>query len=347
MDPYSTDADLLPIQSLFLQGLHKRVIDFPITTLPQSAHLPARILQLRSRIALGEPDFVLSDTSSSDDQSIPSIMAARALATYAKGQHEKAVEAIEGLLDGAGAEDAGVCMIGGLVFAMAGRGEEAVQIIGRAKGESLEACVDLSTFSKTYLRQRGVDTDVGGYLPVIQLYKSVNLLTHLHLIHNHASPAQSILSNTRRTASDADALPLALASAYIALRQGSSDKYQEAFYVFEELASAPGNDAEDGGIKMAVCQAASEILLGRLDEARVGLDIVSERIKKQERTLEGGIEGLVNNVVLNILEGKDVEDLVEEVKALAPEHPFVTDIEEKSALFDQAAAKYHPSKAAA
>ena len=72
------------------------------------------------------------------------------------------------------------------------------------------------------------------------------------------------------------------------LPQGG-EKYQQAFYEFEE---------------MPVCQAVAEIHLGRLPEAEAALQQAIQRNSDD-------IEAISNSIVLNVLSSKDTTELIE------------------------------------
>lgn len=76
------------------------------------------------------------------------------------------------------------------------------------------------------------------------------------------------------------------------------EKYQQAFYVYEELAQAPSTSAP----KSLVGQAVAELHLGRLPEAEAALQ---QAIQKDPRY----VEAVTNLVVLNALLGKDTGEL--------------------------------------
>lgn len=76
------------------------------------------------------------------------------------------------------------------------------------------------------------------------------------------------------------------------------ESYQSAFYVFEELASAPGTSAP----LSIVGQAIAEIHLGRIPEAEAALTAALEKYPTD-------VELIANSVVLNVLAGKQNEDL--------------------------------------
>jgi coatomer protein complex subunit epsilon len=81
------------------------------------------------------------------------------------------------------------------------------------------------------------------------------------------------------------------------LLQGG-EKYQQAFYVFEELAQAPSTSST----KSMVSQAVAEIHLGRLEEAEAALQ---QALAKEPNNADC----IANNIVLNVIAGKDVSEM--------------------------------------
>lgn len=76
------------------------------------------------------------------------------------------------------------------------------------------------------------------------------------------------------------------------------DKYQQAFYVFEELAQAPATSS----VRSLVSQAVAELHLGRTEEAQAALE---EAMKKEP----GYAEAIANLLVLSVVTGKDPKEL--------------------------------------
>jgi Flp pilus assembly protein TadD len=76
------------------------------------------------------------------------------------------------------------------------------------------------------------------------------------------------------------------------------EKYQQAFYVFEELAQAPATSS----IQSLISQAVAEVHLGRLDEAEAAL---KQAIAKDPKNAEA----ISNSIVLNVIQGKDTAQL--------------------------------------
>ncbi len=111
------------------------------------------------------------------------------------------------------------------------------------------------------------------------------------------------------------------------------EKYQQAFYVFEEMAQTPSNSSSTKATKSLVAQGVAEIHLGRLPEADAALEQALGRDGEDVQTL-------ANSVVLGTIAGRETAALSSTLRRVAPEHPFLVDLKEKSALFDQAARKY-------
>ena len=78
------------------------------------------------------------------------------------------------------------------------------------------------------------------------------------------------------------------------------EKYQQAFYVYEELAQGSSTFSVQSLIAQAVC----EIHLGRLEEAQSAL----EQALQKDPT---NAEGIANLVVLNSIAGNNSEELLE------------------------------------
>lgn len=156
------------------------------------------------------------------------------------------------------------------------------------------------------------------------------LLVQIHLQNNRTDLAIKEVGAAKRWAQDS--LLINLAEAWTNLRVGGSEKYQSAYYVFEELASAPGAKG-----KSLVGQAVSELLLGRVEEAESALNQVLE-------SGDGGSDAVANALVLQYVVGKGLGSRAAELRDLLEttneEHAMLVDLKEKEALFDTAAGKY-------
>lgn len=85
--------------------------------------------------------------------------------------------------------------------------------------------------------------------------------------------------------------------ARLTLLQGG-EKYQQAFYVYEELAQAPSTSS----IQTLVSQAVCELHLGRLEEAQAAL---KQAIEKDPSY----VEAIANTLVLKVISGEDSTEL--------------------------------------
>ncbi|WYZ41899.1 hypothetical protein EsH8_V_000794 [Colletotrichum jinshuiense] len=288
MDPYSAEGELINIHNYFHQGQYQEVIDYDTSSLSPENALPARVLALRARVALGQAEDVIADVQGEKE---PELIALGALAESALGKTDSAVKTIEKLAASEG-ENTTVQIVGGTVLQAAGKSEEALALLSQHQG-SLDA---------------------------------VALIVQIHLQQNRNDLALKEVTAARRWAQDS--LLVNVAESWVGLRQGG-DKYQQAFYVFEELAQAPATSS----VATLVSQAVAELHLGRTEEAQAALD---QALAKDSSYASA----IANLLVLTVIEGKDSNELTEKLKAADPKHQFLVDLEEKSALFDKAATKY-------
>ncbi|KAL2129969.1 hypothetical protein VTI74DRAFT_7058 [Chaetomium olivicolor] len=296
MDPYSAEGELINIHNHFHQGQYQEVVDFDTSSLSADNALPARVLQLRARVALGQAEDVLADVQG---ENVPELVAVGALARQALGNTDEAVSVVEKLVEKeAAAENATVQVVGGTVLAAAGKADEALALLGRHQG-NLDA---------------------------------VALIVQIYLQQNRNDLAVKEVAAARRWAQDS--LLVNLAESWVGLRLGG-EKYQQAFYVFEELAQAPATSS----VRTLVAQAVAELHLGRTEEAQAAL----EQALKKEPEYAGAIANLL---VLNVIAGKNAEELTSSLQKADAQHPFLTDLAEKSDLFDKAATKYKAKVAA-
>ncbi|PVH89136.1 hypothetical protein DL98DRAFT_647717 [Cadophora sp. DSE1049] len=226
------------------------------------------------------------------------LVAVGALADLKAGNESKAVKTAEKLASEAG-DNSTVQVLAGTVLQAAGKSEEALALLSQHQG-NLEA---------------------------------VALIVQIHLEQNRTDLAIKEVATARKWAQDS--LLVNLAESWVGLRVGG-EKYQQAFYVFEELAQAPSTSANQSLISQAV----AEIHLGRLEEAEAAL---KQALAKDPKDTEA----IANSIVLEIIAGKDPKQLKADLQSTAPNHHFLQDLEEKSLLFDKAATKYSAKVAAA
>lgn len=148
----------------------------------------------------------------------------------------------------------------------------------------------------------------------------------IHLQQNRNDLALKEVVAARRWAQDS--LLVNLAESWVGLRLGG-ERYQQAFYVFEELAQAPASSSA----RTLVAQAVSELHLGRTEEAQAALE---QAVKADPESPDA----IANLLVLAVLTGKDTGEATSNLQSIDAQHALLTDLEDKSSLFDKAAAKY-------
>ncbi|EEU45107.1 uncharacterized protein NECHADRAFT_61192 [Fusarium vanettenii 77-13-4] len=230
-------------------------------------------------------------------ESDPALEALGALAELSLGKVDSAVKTVEKLA-ASSADNTTVLIVGGTVLQAAGKSDEALALLTQHQG-SLDA---------------------------------VALIVQIHLQQNRTDLALKEVSAARRWAQDS--LLVNLAESWVGLRVGG-EKYQQAFYVFEELAQAPSTSSVRSLVSQAVC----ELHLGRTEEAQAALD---QALEKDANSADA----IANLLVLNVISGNDSKEFTEKLKAADANHQFLADLEEKSALFDKAATKYSPKVSA-
>ncbi|KAF7545705.1 hypothetical protein G7Z17_g8970 [Cylindrodendrum hubeiense] len=219
------------------------------------------------------------------------LQALGAFAEYQLGKTDSALKTVEKLA-ASSADNATVQIVGGSVLQASGKPEEALALLSQHQG-SLDA---------------------------------IALIAQIHLQQNRTDLAIKEVTGARRWAQDS--LLVNLAESWVGLRVGG-DKYQQAFYVFEELAQA----ASTSSVRTLVSQAVCEVHLGRLEEAQAALEQALQKDPEHA-------DAIANLLVLNIISGNDATEQTENLKKVNSKHQFLVDLEEKSALFDKAATKY-------
>lgn len=142
---------MLNIQNAFHQGQYEHVIDFDRSSLSAENLLPARVLQLRAQIAVGQAEEVLSALEDEDD--VPEYCAVKAFTQYTLGNSASALRDV-GKLSESASENAVVQVLGAAVLQAEGKTEEALALLTKHQG-SLEAyvlrfasCINLSNFDE-------------------------------------------------------------------------------------------------------------------------------------------------------------------------------------------------------
>lgn len=128
--------ELVNIHSAFYQGQYQDVVDFDTSAFSPENQLPARVLQLRAKIVLGQPEEVLSEIEGGDT---PDLVAVKALAQHAAGDTSSALHAAQELAEKC-SENATVQVLCGTVLHAEGQSEEALVLLMKHQG-NLEAYV--------------------------------------------------------------------------------------------------------------------------------------------------------------------------------------------------------------
>lgn len=111
------------------------MIVFSISSLSDENVIPARVLQLRARIATGQAEQVLA--SAQKEHSAPDFAAVKAFALHAEGDTAVGLQEMEELLQSEPG-NATVQVLGGTLLQAAGKSEEALVALTKHQG-NLEA----------------------------------------------------------------------------------------------------------------------------------------------------------------------------------------------------------------
>lgn len=130
MDPYSGEGELINIHNHFHQGQYQEVVDFDTSSFSSENALPAKVLVLRSRIALGHAKDVLNEVKG---EKKPELEAVRALAEVTLGKADSAAQIIDKLASSSG-DNVTVQVVGGVVLQAAGKSDEALALLSQHSG---------------------------------------------------------------------------------------------------------------------------------------------------------------------------------------------------------------------
>ena len=129
------------------------MVDYDTSSLSKENFLPARVLQLRARIALGQAEEVLADVEGEGET--PDLVAVKALANYSTGNIDGAIMEVEQLAAIDSQNDT-VQVLGGTILQAAGKSDEALELLMKHQG-SLEAYIHPLRLLAT---KRPVKTDI-------------------------------------------------------------------------------------------------------------------------------------------------------------------------------------------
>ncbi|CAG8445959.1 21918_t:CDS:2 [Dentiscutata erythropus] len=296
--------ELFGLRNLFYTGSFQQVINegSSRTSVSESAKLERKIYLYRAYIAQGKHNIVISEIKDSDpiDLRVVKILAVY-LQSKSGGQasetkkEEVLKELKEIVSDTANASNATVQIVAGMIYYHEGLFEDALKILVR-HNRNLE-CVAL----------------------IIQIYLQLDRL----------DLAKRELAATKTWAEDA--MLAQLIEAWVGLRTGG-DKYQEAYYIYEEIAQSPSSNT----VKVLNGQAVCNIHLGRYPEAE---SLLLEALNKNN----SDPDTLVNLIVVSNLIGKPTEVVnryITQLKEVAPNHVFLQDLDLKTSLFDRSAQRF-------
>lgn len=133
MDPYSAEGELINIHNHFHQGQYQEVVDFDTSSFSADNALPARVLVLRARIALGQAEDVVAEVKGAEE---PDLEVLGAYAEYSLGKTDAALKTVEKLASSA-ADNVTVQVVGGTVLQAAGKSEEAIALLSQHQGSCM------------------------------------------------------------------------------------------------------------------------------------------------------------------------------------------------------------------
>lgn len=131
MDPFSSEVELVDLRDHFAAGRFREVVDYDTTSLSEENKLPAHVLTLRAKVALGEAKEVLEEIK--DTESGPEYSAVKAYAEYATGKTADALKVAEELSTSA-PDNATVQLLAGSVLQNEGKTEEALALLSQHQG---------------------------------------------------------------------------------------------------------------------------------------------------------------------------------------------------------------------
>ncbi|KAF9907180.1 hypothetical protein EC991_011243 [Linnemannia zychae] len=167
-------------------------------------------------------------------------------------------------------------------------------------------------------------------LPHNNHLESVAVVVQIYLQMNRLDLARKEVEACKSWAEDA--MLAQLMEAWVGLRTGGGDRYQNAYYIYEEIATSSTSPTVKSLIGEAVCN----IQMGHYPEAE---GILQEALTRDP----SNTDAIVNQIVLSTLLSKPAEEisaLVQQLQSVAPNHSYLQDLDLKSSLFDRAAQRF-------
>ncbi|EIE85171.1 hypothetical protein G6F46_009614 [Rhizopus delemar] len=293
------ESILFGIRNLFALGNYQTVINEVSSTksiFSPEAKLEAQTYLYRSYIAQGKYSLVINDIGSSEEAPLKAIkLLASFLSHKQKDVDDYVQKAISLLEEGSNRINTIVQLVIATILVLAGRLEDALKTL--------------------HSRQRKLECSA----LAVQIYLQ---LDRLDLARNEIASVKTWAE---------DALLLQMMEAWVDLRVGG-EKYQEAYYIFEEFAQSSTAQT----VNVLNSQAVANIALGKYPEAE------SLLLEAQNKNIDNP-ETLINLITCSILTGKSQEAInryTSQLREVAPQHPYLQELDLKSSLFDRCASRY-------
>ncbi|CAG8562093.1 9372_t:CDS:2 [Paraglomus occultum] len=292
--------ELFALRNLFYTGAYQQVINEANSRSPlsESANQERKVYLYRAYIAQKKYNIVISDVKDSD---IIDLRAVKLLALYlqAKDKNDatKKEEIVKEVKDIVGENSANqtVQIVSATIMVHEGLLEDALRILVR-NNKNLE---------------------------------NVALIIQIYIQLDRLDLAKRELASAKTWAEDATLAQLM--EAWVGLKTGG-DKYQEAYYIYEEIAQSPSSNT----VKILNGQAIANIHLGRYPEAE---SLLLDALNKNN----DDPDTLVNLIVVSGFLGKPedvINRYISQLKEVAPTHMFLQDLDLKTSLFDRAAQRF-------
>lgn len=163
----------------------------------------------------------------------------------------------------------------------------------------------------------------------------ISLIVQIRLIQNKLDLAAKELKAAKEWAQDN--VVYNLSEAWVDFRVGGTSKYEDGYYIYEEISSSSGVT-----LKSLVGQLVSQLQLNRLPEASDTLSQALEIVNSSPG--QASAELFINAIATVILTNSgDYNEYENKLREIAPEHSYLVDVDEKERLFDEIAAQYGPS----
>jgi len=300
-------SELYHVKQQFILGAYQTLVDLTLPDANSPDYTPTLIYQARAHLALSSPSSALSlISSSSTDQENVALKAVTALAKYIGAASESEKEStLEELRD--------LCVE-----------IEGDDVEGDEKDKWTVRVLAGTAFTRAGEIEEAVDT-LGAGSNTTSL-EAVAVLVQVYLSINRADLARKELEKAKRWAEDD--LLLQHIEATISLTTGS-DGYADCNSFYTEQLANPSLTSPH----LLTARGVSRILMGEISAAKSDLEEVQ---KKDAETLAATI------VAEELAPSKDIdaEQWWSQLVDQYPTFPMVLDVQQKSELFDELAAKF-------